>query len=156
MNSELYFFKYSFPCAQVLLDQKKIDNNAYEKLKEMFFSNKAPSKRVLEEVFSSAFRRINIVAKQMNKDAWDLGIIKKYFIEEHNKFIDRGEGEYAHFGKNFKQVCKVYIAEVIDKKEDILTVKYNNTIRKVLGNIVPKAKKGDKVTIHLGFAIEIL
>ena len=156
MKPEQYFFKYAFPCAQVLLDQHKIDKAAYDELKRRFYANEDVSKKDLEQIFVNGFRRLKIVANKMGKQPWDNEVIRRYFVEEHNQFIDEGEGEYANFGEDFRSVCKVYEAEIIDKKDNILTVKYNNTTRKVLGDIVKNAKVGDKVTIHLGFAIEIL
>ena len=156
MKPELYLFHYSFPCAQVLLDQKKIDQAAYNQLKQMFENNQAPSKEVLEAVFKSAFRRIKQTAGKMHKDYWDLEVIKKYFLEEHNKFIDQGEGDYKHFGEDFKEICKVYTVEIVEKQGRILIVKHNDKLQKVLGDLLPHAKIGDKVTIHLGFAIEII
>ncbi|MFH1399167.1 MAG: hypothetical protein ABIG95_03575 [Candidatus Woesearchaeota archaeon] len=156
MTPEKLFFRYAFPCAQVLLDLKRIDQACYDELKRMFYASETPNREVLQSVFTNGFRRLKSVAAKMNKEPWDVEVIRKYFGEEHNVFIDAGEGEYAKFGEDFKCLCKVYYAEIVDKKGNVLTVKYDNTVRKVLGDVVPNAKKGDKVTVHLGFAIEVL
>lgn len=156
MKPEHYFFRYAFPCAQVLLDQHKIDQKAYDEMKRMFLADEYPSKQDLEQIFVSAFRRLEILAKEMNKDKWDIEVIKRYFHEDHNHFIDEGEGDYSKFGEDFKKICKVYTAEVIDREGFVLTVKIGDEISKVLGNALPEAKKGDKVKVHLGFAVELL
>ena len=48
----------------------------------------------------------------------------------------------------------VHKAEVVEKREDILTVKYGSIARNVFATLVPDAKVGDKVTVHWAFAIE--
>ena len=156
MTPEQYFFNYAFPCAQVLLDLKKIDQRTYDELKKLFYENQAPSRYVLEKIFASAIRRLKSIAEKVNKDYWDIDIIKKYFHEQHNHFIDMKEGDYEKFGENFRGICKVHVAEVIEKKGNVLTVKNSKTIRKILGDKIAQARVGDRVTVHLGFGIEIL
>jgi hydrogenase maturation factor len=72
--------------------------------------------------------------------------------------IARNEGNYKLLPKSMKDICKVYIGEVAERKGNILTLKLNDkkkTIKKVLDNSL-NAKRGDKVTVHYGFAIEKL
>ncbi|MBW2971074.1 HypC/HybG/HupF family hydrogenase formation chaperone [Candidatus Woesearchaeota archaeon] len=158
VTSETYFFKYAFPCTQVLLDQGKIDQATFQKLKLMHDTHQIPDRKTLENTYKSAFRRLKMIAKRKDKDYWDIEVIKKYFLEDHNIFINLGEGDYANFPTELKELCKVYVAEIVDKNGDILTVRYPNTQTqsKVVGKELPEAKVGDKVTIHLGFAVEIL
>ena len=91
----------------------------------------------------------------MKKDRWNLAVIREYFFgEKHNDFIDKSDGMYAVFGPTFKELCKVHRAEVIARKDNVLTIKYGRIERNVFATLVSDAKKGDKVTVHLAFAIE--
>ncbi|MBS1266168.1 MAG: hypothetical protein MAG795_00133 [Candidatus Woesearchaeota archaeon] len=154
MKSEQLFFKYSFPCAQVLLDQKKIDKKTYQKLKKLFEQNKTPDKEFLEKTFKSAFRRLKSIAKKQNKSYWDKQVIQNYFLLQHNKFIDNGDGDYAKAPESFKKICKVYKVKVLDIEDNILTVNSKIT-PKVLHNL-DKVQIKDTVTIHLGFAVQVI
>jgi hypothetical protein len=105
----------------------------------------------------SAFRRLKQIAKERGRNYWDLEIIKEYFFgEKHNDFIDKQEGMYSEFGPTLRELCKVHKAEVIEKRGNILTVKYNGIARNVFATLTPKVKVGDKVTVHWAFAIEKL
>ena len=171
MNAQQYFLKYAFPCAFVLLQQKKISDAEYKDLKKSFDNNETVSKEILEKLFPSAFRRIRIIAERECKkgrinDYWDIEIIKKYFMsQEHNMFIDNNDGDYKYFPESFKELCRIHVGEVIDRDkdkatgEDVLTVEYFDKKkrlekRKVIGKLVPDANIGDKVTIHFAFAVE--
>jgi hypothetical protein len=155
-NSEQYFLRYALPCSYVLVDQKRLSKEAQEELRSRLLNDKNISKEELENTFTAAFRRIKELAEKMNKDHWDIEVIKKYWLEEHNKYIDKDDGMYSKFSKNFKELCKVYKAEVIEINKNILTVSYNDKTRKVFSDLIPNVKLNDKVTIHQGYAIEIL
>jgi hypothetical protein len=156
MKPEQYFFRYSYPCSQYLVMLKKITEKQKKDLDKKFLNNQCPSRKVLENYYSAAFERIKKVAKAMKREPWDINVIREYFIKEHNMCIARNEGNYKLFPKSMKDICKVYIGEVIERKGNILTLKLNGkkkTIKKFLDNSL-NAKKGDKVTVHYGFAIE--
>ncbi|MFH1770633.1 MAG: hypothetical protein ABH828_03690 [archaeon] len=156
MNAEQYFLRYSFPCAHVLLEMGSINEKKLEELKENIVNNKTMNRTELMMLFSAAFRRMTEVAARMNKDVWDMEVIKKYFLEEHNMYIDKKDGNYDKFGSTFRDFCKVYKGKVIKKEGDVLTVQYGAKVRSVLSDILPEAKVGDNVTIHQAFAVEIL
>jgi len=152
---EKYFLKYAYPCSFVLVEQNRISEQKRKELEKKLLENKLIDRNELEKIFPAAFKRIKQLAKEMKKDAWDLAVIKEYFFgEKHNDFIDKSDGMYAAFGQTFKELCKIHKAEVIAKKDNVLAVKYGPVERNVLATLVPDAKKGDRVTIHLAFAIE--
>jgi hypothetical protein len=153
-ESEKYFFKYAFPCAQIKVRLGSLTPEKYEKLKEIFLENKCPDKETLEKLFPPAFRRIRKLAEKMEKDIWDFSVIQEYWKKNHSEVIDEGEGMYGIASESFKNLCKVHEAEVIEKKDDDLTVKYEDRKRVVSGFLVPDAKVGDKVRIHFSYAIE--
>ena len=156
MTPEQYFLRYSFPCAHVLLEMGSIDEKKFEELRQNVLENKQMNRTELMMIFPSAFRRISEVATKMNKDIWDMEVIKNYFLEQHNDYIEKRDGNYKQFGSHFGDFCKVYKGKVIGKEEDILIVQYGERVRNVLSDILPDAKIGDTITIHQGFAVEKL
>jgi hypothetical protein len=157
MSSEKYFLRYAYPCSFVLVDLGKISDAKRKELEKKLLKNESVSKKELEKIFVSAFRRLKQIAKERGRNYWDLEIIKEYFFgEKHNDFIDKQEGMYSEFGPTLRELCKVHKAEVIEKRGNILTVKYNGIARNVFATLTPKVKVGDKVTVHWAFAIEKL
>jgi len=152
---ERYFLKYAYPCSFVLVEQARISEQKRKELEKKLLENKPIDRDELEKIFPAAFKRIRQLAGEMKKDAWGLAVIREYFFgEKHNDFIDKSDGMYAVFGPTFKELCKVHKAEIIAKKDNVLAVKYGSVERNVFATLVPDAKKGDKVTVHLAFAIE--
>jgi hypothetical protein len=155
ISPERYFLLYAYPCSFVLVEQGRITEEKRKELEKKLLENKPLDRKELEALFPAAFKRIRQLAKEMKKDAWDLGVIKDYFFgEKHNDFIDKGDGMYALVGQSFKDLCKVHKAKVIDRTGNVLTVKYGGTIKNVFATLVPNAKKGDTITTHLAFAVE--
>lgn len=156
MAPEQYFLKYALPCSYVLVEQKRLSKEQQRNLENKLLNNESISREELEKSFPEAFRRINELALRSKKDPWSIEVIRKYWIEEHNKYIDKGEGMYSKFSNEFKEICKVHKAKVIEIKDNILTVSYDKKTRKVLSNLIPNVKLNKIVTIHQGYAIEIL
>ena len=73
---------------------------------------------------------------------------------EHS--IYKGVGIYATAPPSLKELSRVEKAEVKKKKDDALVVRYGDKFRCVLNHFTPEAKEGDIVTIHYGYAIEVL
>jgi hypothetical protein len=151
---ESYFFKYAFPCAQVKLRLGSLRKEEHNQLKDLFLENKSPSKEELEKTFTAAFRRLKKLADGMGKEMWDFSVLKKYWEGNHNKVIDEGDGMYGIASESFKDLCKIHLAEIIEKKEDSLIVRYGNKERIVSGFLVPEVDVGDKVRIHFAYAVE--
>jgi len=154
MKAEEYFFRYAYPCSETLVRLGKLNRERKEVLDKEFKADVIPTKLELEECFPAAFGRIKKLAKEMKRDYWDIVVIRKYFQEEHNKYIDADDGDYKRLPPAIKDVCKVYISEVLDVKGNILLVKYDHKERSVINKYLKDLKIGDKVTIHFGFAIE--
>ncbi|MFC2136068.1 HypC/HybG/HupF family hydrogenase formation chaperone [Bacteroidota bacterium] len=156
MKPEIFFLKYSFPCAHVLLEMGSIDEKKLEELKQNTINEVVMSHGELMMLFPSAFRRIIEVAEKMKKDVWDIEVLRKYFLEEHNMYIDNKDGNYENFGTSFRDFCKVYKAKIVHKEDNVLTVEYGERSRNVFNDILPEAKVGDTVTIHQAFAVEVI
>ena len=106
MKAEEYFFRYAYPCSETLVRLNKLRVEKKKILDKEWEANVIPTKLELEECFPAAFKRIKKIAKDMDKDYWDISIIKKYFQEEHNKYIDADDGDYKRLPPAIKDICK--------------------------------------------------
>lgn len=153
---ERYFFKYAFPCAQVKLKLGSLTKEKYDELERVFFENGFPDKEILEKTFPPAFRRIGDLAGEMNCGMWNQEVLEEYWTKNHNVVIDDGDGMYGIASEEFKDLCKVQVAEVVDKSSGGLVVRYDGKERKVSDFLVEDVVVGDKVRIHFAFAIEVV
>ncbi|MDP2926048.1 MAG: hypothetical protein Q8N99_06760 [Nanoarchaeota archaeon] len=151
---ELYFFKYAFPCAFVILQRGNLSQEEYNNLNKKFLEGKSPSREILEKSFPVAFTRIKRLAEKMNKDMWDFEVIRRYWNKEHNRIINNGEGMYGKAPESFKDLCRINMAEVVERKGNMLIVGHDRKERIVFDVLVPDAKVGDKVKIHYAYAVE--
>ena len=156
MEAEVLFLKYAFPCAFIIRQRKEISDEEFNTLKDAAINNKVLQREFLEKIFFRAFERIKKVGEEMNKEMWDVEVIKEYFLVKHNEIINGGMYSYANSPESLKNLCKVHKAKVINIKEDILIVEYNGKTRPVMKDFIPDAQIGDTVTIHYGYAIEKL
>ena len=155
MRVENYFLRYAFPCAFIIKQRGEISQEEYDKLLDTAINNKSVEREELEKIFFRAFKYINELAKEKNRAKWDFSIIKEYFLKRHNELIEQGRDMYKNAPKTLRDLSKVNEAEIINKKSNILEVKFNNKKRFVSNVFVPEAKIGDKVRIHYGFAVEL-
>jgi hypothetical protein len=154
-TSEVYFLKYAFPCAGVLRDKGDISEERYLELESAFRMKRGLERSLLEETFPAAFRRIRNLAQKMGKEPFDIEVIEEYWLRDHNKIIDEGEGNYSKFPNWFKDYCKVHEAEVIGKlKAGFVRVRYNGVERNVQGELISDLGVGDVVRIHHAYAVE--
>lgn len=157
---EQYFFKYAFPCSQTLMELGRITKEEYEELKKMFLEGKVPDREVLERVFCVAFERISRLAIDMGKNKWDLDVNKEYWLKRHNEVIDNGEGMYGKAPESFKDLCRINIAEVVERKGDKLIVRYGSEnsreSRVVFDTLIPEVRVGDRIKIHYGYGVEVV
>ena len=96
------------------------------------------------------------IIKELGKDRWDLEVFKEYFLRKHNGMVEKGFEFSKEIPRTLKELCKVHRAEITNKNGDVLTVRYGDRTRTVLNILVPNAKIGDVVTIHYGYACEVI
>lgn len=157
MIPEVFFVKYAFPCSFVLRQQKKITQEDFVTLEDAALHQKVLNKVFLERVFVKAFERISVLAEEMNKNKWDLDVLREYFLVRHNEIIEGGQSTYANTPPVLNELCMVHKAKVIGKKDSVLIVEYGfGKKRPVNNDLVPNAKVGNTVTIHYGYAVEIV
>ncbi|MEA2036271.1 MAG: hypothetical protein U9O94_02095 [Nanoarchaeota archaeon] len=161
MKTENFFLRYAYPCAYIIMQRGEITSEQLKELEQIAIDNKEISREKLEKIFHRAFEYIDRLAEIRCSYRWDKGVIEEYFYSYHNEVIDNGEGVYSKVPTILKELSKVEEAIIVDKKEDALTVEYKGNdgktkTRNVLNHFVPDAKVNDKVTIHYGYAIEIV
>ncbi len=156
MRVENFFLRYAYPCAYIIVQRGEINSSELKELERAAISEEGVSRERLEKIFHMAFEFIDELAKKMGKDRWDISVIKEYFYSYHNEVIEKGVGVYGNAPKMLKELSKVEKGVVKGKKDDVLTVEYNGKRRDVLNSFVPSAKIGDIITIHYGYAIEIV
>ncbi len=160
---EKCFLKFAFPCTHVLFQRGEVDAKTLRKLeKAAFEGGPAVGRRLLENVYRRAFGRMKKVAREMGeKDCWSEKVVRAYFVERHNRFIDAGEGNYAHAPKALREFCKVLEAEVVDVRQGLLIVEYPAGAKRPKRRVVrplfkQKIGVGGRVRIHHGYAVEIV
>ena len=156
MKPEVLFLKYAFPCTIVKMQRGELTQEEFDKLENAAADNKILPREFLEKTYSNAFRRMGKVSEELKKDIWSIEVIKDYFLNKHNEMIDNNEEIYSRAPETLKELCKVYKSKVIDIRGDYMIVKYNDKTRSVMKTLVPNVKIGDTVTIHYGYAVEIV
>lgn len=155
---EEVFFRYAFPCTEDLFTTRLISKDDYKKMNEYSKKRKTPKRQELEKIYRNAIRRIKTLAQSSNKPIWDSEVIRNYFLKEHNKAIDEGEGDYKNAPHRLRELCKVKIGEVVEKynrgKIVFYKVDYGDSKEQAIGTYYPDAKIGDRISTHWRFAVE--
>lgn len=153
---EAVFFRYSADCAYQLFSLNRITRQQYVMIMNFREKGEVPDRTFLEAVYPVAIERIKRLAKSLGKNYWDVEVIRKYFLEEHNKVIDRGEGYYADAPLSLRELCKVRIGTVKAKGNRSYRVDFGDREEDVVGKYVPNASIGDRISTHWKVAVEIV
>ena len=161
MRIENFFLRYAYPCAYIIMHRGELSQTELKELEKIAIENREISRERLERIFHRAFAFIDEFAEKYNAYRWDPFIIKEYFYSFHNEVIDAGAGTYKTAPETLKELSRVEKAKIIDKRDNILFVEYtdkkgNKKTRNVFNSFVSNAKIKDTVTIHYGYAIEIV
>ncbi len=143
MLPEQYFLRYAFPCAQVLLDLKRITQADYDKLKNAVLNNEVLSRVYLEKIFVKAVTGMRTVSE----DIWDVNVIKEYFHNKHDEMISKD------LPPTIQKLCKVKEGILVAKNEPAFIAKLGSEKRNVFA-LYEKPKIGDRVIIHYWYAVE--
>ena len=155
---ERFFLRYAFPCTYVLKQRGDVDEATFDEIEDAAINGAAVSRELLEQTYPNALRRMKIVAGELGRPLWSKDVVSTYFRQRHNDFIEEGDGGYKDAPQALKDFCRVEKAVVAEAREGFLVVRYGgeNRIRTVSSAFVPAAKKGDRVSIHHGYAAEVL
>jgi len=152
---EQVFLRYAFPCAHLILEDKRISQKQFEYLRRAALKGERIPKLKLEKIFPAAFRRLKETSAMSGLDYWSVEAVRNYFRNHHEDYIKANDGSYKMFGPTLKDLCRVRkarIARIIRK--GIGEAKVGNSTRPVFLNLVPDAKPGDEVYIHYAYAVE--
>lgn len=81
------FLRYAVPCGGVLVRRGELRESLLDNFRHSV-RDKQEIKEPIEDVFKVASRMCTILAKQMGKTEIDAGVIRKYFLSEHEKAIE--------------------------------------------------------------------
>jgi len=166
MTPEECFFRFAFPCSEVLYTVGKIDKKTFSLLQDFAEKKQAPPRELLEQTFRSAIRKIR---ERMNiEDIWNLDTIKKYFLKVHNEALDdcdidhltRDELNKHGLLEQILKLCRIHEAAVIgiiskpSLPHKVLKVKFNSTERNIVNLYDLNVAEGDRVIVHYGIAVE--
>ena len=163
MTPDEFFMRYAYPCSHNLMALDLVSESDYAKFEKMVSGGKPLPRDFAERIFHAAFRRIRETAQKMKiNGVWDMRVLTQYWHAEHNRYIGAGDGNYGRQPKMFCDLCKVYIAEIREKKQTegktFFVVQYpyegSTQTRIVLADQLPEAGVGDKIRIHSGYAVE--
>lgn len=167
MTPEEYFFRFAFPCSEVLYTVGKIDEKTFNLLQDFAEKKQAPPRALLEQTFQSAIRKIRQRMNIFGDYVWNIEVIQKYFSKVHNEALD--DGDIDHITRDelkskglldqILKLCRIHeatITNIISKPNlphTVLKVEFNNENRNVVNLYDLDLKEGDKVIIHYGIAV---
>lgn len=155
LTPELYFLRYSLPCLEALYTQGRVTEKQKNSIEKKFFSSQEIKKEEIKNIFVEAIRRLKESAKKSNLEYWSIDAIRKYFLEAHNKYIEKGDGMYSKVGSEFKELCKVKIG-IVKEVDPFVIVVCNHDELKALNVYDLSLKKGDLVSVHWKTVVEKL
>jgi hypothetical protein len=158
-SPEAVFFRYAAPCGEEMCHLGLISKGLSSQIFDYLNKRKIPSRDFLESVYVNAIRRIDEVAKKLERGRWDSFVIRTYFIKFHNIIIDSLDGNYKIMKPSHRELCKVKVGKVINKYKTntLLTydVQYEDGAKqRIIGENYPIAEVGDKISTHWNFAVE--
>jgi hypothetical protein len=158
IRAEVFFLKYAFPCAFITLQRGKITKREYDFLWKCAVKGKPVSRETLERVFAAASRRIREMSLRKKMQPWSLEALREYYWRRHNEIIDKRLESYKFAPLVLRELCKVMPARVLMLKRKVAVVKFEGSgkTRAVMTDLVGKLKKGDRVMVHYGYAVERL
>ena len=152
---EVFFLKYSFPCAFIAVQRGKLSQEEFLELeKAAIFGVPFPRGR-LEEIFVPAFRRMRKLGAELGLEVWSQELMEEYYLRRHNKLIDVGDGAYADAPAVLRELCKVRPARVLRVGELGAVVKFDDgRTRAVMTDLVESVSVGERVVVHYGYVVE--
>lgn len=157
---EEVFFRYASDCIESRVKRGKIGEDVQRKLQQCLTQGICPNKDLLEAAFSDGLKLLKEYSEQHSLNYWSVAAIRDYFIKGHNVFIEQGKGAYVSYPPELKELCKVHVGKIIEKEKKenntFYVIAYNGRNIKIIGNRVPDAKIGDKVSVHYRMAVEKL
>ena len=141
---EQIFFKYAFPAAKVKACVR-IGENKVNELEDLLVKGEAPSRDELNDLFPKAVERLKETAQKRRLQVWEVDNIRFYWLVEHEKYVDHS--------------CKIFLADFLEKNSfdgKVYEIKAKLNDKETVLKSYKLFDKNDKVSCHLGYAVEKL
>ncbi len=144
---EVYFLRYSFPCARVLVDfRKTLTEEEYEKMQNAVETDIPMSREYLEKVFDHAIEGLKKVSGK--EDYWTVKNMREYFWHRHEE----------HLSKDLPPIvcrlCVVKPGKLIKEVRGYFKAYLDEGDERIVSALYKDAKVGDTAMIHYGYAVE--
>lgn len=142
---EVYFLRYAFPCARVLVDfRKSMSEEEYERMRKCVESDMPMPREYLEKTFPKAFKNL----RQINKDCWNIKTIRKYFCEGHEDMLSKDLPPMV------RRLCIVKPGRLVRKIGRFFRADLGGGDIRTVAPLYKGAEEGDTAMIHYGYAVE--
>lgn len=145
MLAEIYFLRYAFPCARVLVDvRKKITEEEWLKMKKAVETDTALEREYLEKIFVKAISGL----RKISDDYWNIEAIREYFWNRHEEEIS------SDLPPMVKRLCVIKKGKLEKQIRDVFKVNLGDGDIRNVNVLYPNASVGDTVMVHYGYAVE--
>jgi hypothetical protein len=145
MLPEVYFLRYAFPCARVLVDfRKTLSEEEFEKMQKAVENDTPMPREYLEKVFHHAVKGL----KKLNEDFWDVEVIREYFCEGHEEMLSED------LPATVKKLCVVKPGKLVKEIKGYFRADLGGGDVRVVVPLYKDAKVGDTAMIHYGLLKE--
>ena len=149
MLPEVYFLRYAFPCARVLVDfRKTLTEKEYDGLQQAVETDTPIRRDFLEDKFAKAIQGM----KKISEDYWTVDTIREYFWNRHEENLSPDLPELI---TRLCVVRKGRLEKKIEKEgQTFFRVDIGSGDLRIVIPLYERAKEGDLATIHYGYAVE--
>lgn len=145
------FLRYALPCAETIVKRGWVERDVVElELERAAITGESPEVDI-RDIFSIAYARCALIARQMGKDAVDAEVIRRYFWTQHDKAIEERHKEMGDFDK---QACRVLPGKVSTLSP--LVVETSSDSSEKDNSYRLDLKVGDYVVVHYSRIVEKL
>lgn len=146
MHPEVYFLRYAFPCARVLVDiRKRITEAEWQEMKKAVETDTPMDRVYLEKTFVKAFEGL----RKINPEKyWNIETIREYFWNRHEEQISHD------LPKMIRRLCLVKKGKLEKQIGDVFRANLGDGDIRNIQALYPEAKAGDTVMVHYGYAVE--
>ena len=146
MLPEVYFMRYAFPCARVLVDfRKKITEEEWQEMKKAVETDTPMDRSYLEKTFTKAFIELKRISPEKY---WSIETIREYFWHRHTEAIS------PDLPAMIKRLCLVKKGKLEKQIGDVFKANLGDGDIRNIHALYKNAKVGDTVMVHYGYASE--
>ncbi|NQU78483.1 hypothetical protein HQ545_01815 [Candidatus Woesearchaeota archaeon] len=145
MLPEVYFLRYAFPCARVLVDfRKTITEKEYEDMQRAVEEDRPLSRDYLEKIFFKAFEGM----RKIDDDCWNVRTIREYFCEGHEDMLS------TDLPPTIRRLCVVRPGKLVKEIKGFFKADLQDGDVRIVSALYKEAKVGDTAMVHYGYAVE--